>query len=791
MPGEALQGLRVLEIGDGLPVAYCGRQFALWGADVAVVEGPAGSPLRRRAPRLGGESLAWAYVAAGKRSVAGAAPEDLFDLAARADVLILDDPARARAVIGRSLEALRGAAPDLTVLSMSLLGRDGPFAGWAASELIVQALSGYLSLNGRADRPPLRAPGHILAYACGVNAFVAALAALVGRLDGGRGQDVEVSELETVAALLPFLRVELTGASPRREGGPGTGVRVFQCLDGYVSFMPPTPAQQPAYGAVLGIADDEWPAADDGASRLERRDRLLAVLAGRTADKTVEAVFLGFLKRGIVCGRIASPRDLLADDHLAARGFFQRLEHPTLGALAMPGAPARLSRTSPVAPTPGPRAPVSIAALEWSGPGALAPGEGAPRRPLAGVRVLDATQAWIGPFAAMLLADLGAEVIKVESHKRPDVWRQWSANPIPLTHVRADEVNASPNYNSVNRNKRGLCLDLKQESGKDLFRRLAQRADILMENYTPRVMDRFGLGHEALRALNPRLVTSSFCGFGKTGPLADYKANGASIEGVAGWDYLHRHPGDPPVVMGFYQADAISGLQMAAVTLVALVHQRRAGEGQAIDGSMMEAATGYIGELLLAAQVGDEPGAMGNRDPDQAPSGVYPCLGDDRWLALSVPDDGAWARLASVVPGLDDPALATAEERTKRHDAIDAAIGAWTLSLSAEAAAGGLQSAGVPAAPVRSLSEALACPHMGPWFRSNNHVDTGTHRYNGFAWRFEGARPPRDLPPPRLGEHSRAILMGELGLSGPEVDDLLACGVTGEVLAKAEAAVGA
>jgi crotonobetainyl-CoA:carnitine CoA-transferase CaiB-like acyl-CoA transferase len=691
---------------------------------------------------------------------------------------------------GRPLEALREAAPDLTVVSISPLGREGPFAGWAVSELIVQALVGYLSLNGRADRPPLRAPGHILAYACGVNAFVAALASLVGRLDGGRGQDVAVSELETIAAILPFLRVELTGVDPRREGGPGTGVRVFRCLDGYVSFMPPTPAQRPAYGAVLGIADEEWPITDDSASRLERRDQLLATLSGRTADKTVEAVFLGFLERGIVCGRIASPRDLLTDDHLAARRFFQRLDHPTFGALAMPGAPAHLSRTPPVHPTPAPKAPVSAAALGWSGPGMLAAGEGAPRRPLARVRVLDATQAWIGPFAAMLLADLGAEVIKVESHKRPDVWRQWSANPIPLTHVRAEEVNASPNYNSVNRNKRGLTLDLKQEAGKALFRRLAERADILMENYTPRVMDRFGLGHEVLRELNPRLVTSSFCGFGKTGPLADYKANGASIEGIAGWDYLHRHPGDPPVVMGFYQADAISGLQMAAVTLVALIHQRRTGEGQAIDGSMMEAAAGYIGEMLLAAQVGDEPGPIGNRDPDQAPSGVYPCAGEDCWLALSVPDDAAWARLASIVPGLDDPVLATAEERTKRHDDIDAAIGAWTSSMSAEAAGERLQGAGVPAAPVRSLSEALACHHLGHWFRPNSHADTGAHRYNGFAWRFEGVETPRDLPPPRLGEHSRAILEGELGLSGSEVDDLMARGVTGEVLAKAEPAVG-
>jgi crotonobetainyl-CoA:carnitine CoA-transferase CaiB-like acyl-CoA transferase len=204
---------------------------------------------------------------------------------------------------------------------------------------------------------------------------------------------------------------------------------------------------------------------------------------------------------------------------------------------------------------------------------------------------------------------------------------------------------------------------------------------------------------------------------------------------------------------------------------------------------MMEAAAGYVGELLLAAQVGDEPGPVGNRDPDQAPSGVYPCAGDDRWLALSVPDDTAWAKLARAIPGLDDPALAAAAARFERHDAIDGLIAAWSSAMPPDEAAGTLQAVGVPAAPVRSLSEALACPHLGPWFRPNAHVDTGTHRYNGFAWRFEGVETPQDLPPPRLGEHSRAILSGELGLSAAEVDDLMARGVTGEVLAKGDPAV--
>ena len=373
--------------------------------------------------------------------------------------------------------------------------------------------------------------------------------------------------------------------------------------------------------------------------------------------------------------------------------------------------------------------------------------------------------------------------IKIESHKRPDVWRQWSANPVALANVRAEEVNASPNYNSVNRNKRSLCLDLKDERGKAIFRRLAAEADIVMENYTPRVMDRFGLGYADLRGDNPKLVMTSFSGFGKTGPLSDYKANGASIEGIAGWDFLHRHRGQEPVIMGFYQADPISGLQMAAATLVALFQQRRTGLGQAVEGSMMEAAAGYIGEQLLAAQLGVEAMVVGNGDPDCIVSGVFPCVGGDEWIAICASDEDAWTGLISVVPGLSG--FADAAERRAHRTKIETALAAWTASLTHEEAAEALLQARVAAAPVRTLGEVLACPHLESrqWFRPNNHADLGRHRYNGLAWRFQDWPTSVDLPPPRLGEHSREIL-AELGMNAAEIEDALRAGVSGEVLVR-------
>jgi crotonobetainyl-CoA:carnitine CoA-transferase CaiB-like acyl-CoA transferase len=484
----------------------------------------------------------------------------------------------------------------------------------------------------------------------------------------------------------------------------------------------------------------------------------------------------------------------MADPQLAARGFFHALEHPRLDAIAAPGAPAQLSATPAGGFAPAPETPeaIGLAELGWAPRDAgLSPAaDGLP--PLAGVKLLDLTQAWIGPYAAMLIADLGAEAIKIESHRRPDVWRQWGWAPVPLTSVDADVVNASPNYNSVNLQKRSLCLDLKSEAGRGIFLRLAAKADLVMENYTPHVLEGFGLTWAALAERNPQIVAASFCGYGKTGPLAEFKANGTTIEAVAGWDFFHRYPNGDPMVMGFYQADAITGLQMAATTLVAYVHRLRTGEGQAIDGSMYEAAVGYIGETLLEAQLGVQQTAFGNRDADVAPSGVFRCAGPDAWIAITVASDAAWRSLAAMAPGVDDAAWATNTERLQRQDEIERAIEAWTAGEDADALERRLQGAGVAAARVRNLEDVLCCPHMSAraWFRRLSHADVGEHAYNGLPWRFAGVAAREHRPSPRLGEHGREILIRELGLSDAEVDALEAAGVTGAVLASSKEPAG-
>ena len=792
-----LAGVRVLELAGGVAAAYCGRQFALWGADVVVLEPEGGSPLRRMGPHGGEgaakESLLWQTVAANKRaiSLAHTCPdkEALLDLLRRADVLVTDWTDADLDRWGLTLDGLREGLPGLVLVSVSPFGLEGPFADLVGSELVVQALSGYAGLNGEKDRPPLKAPGNILGYACGVSAFVAALAVLVSRLASGRGGFIEVSALDVIAGILPLLPIEYGGVHPQREGGSTTGVRAHRCRDGWVTFMPPLEEQVGDYGAVLGVDEKEWPPVEDGEEPPAWRRRLIPFLAGKVQDKSADDVFLGLLKRRVVCGKVLSPADLLVDEHLAARGFFRTLHHPRLGELPFAGPAATLGRTGPAPPAPAPGAgeQVDASQLDWQ-PFKTAVSEPGPRGalPLQGVEIVDMTQAWIGPYAAMLLADLGADVIKVESHERPDVWRRWLANPKPVGNVLGGHINTSPYYNSVNRNRRSLCLDLKTGEGRDLLRRLIADADVLMENFTPRVMERFGFDWPAVEKLNPGLVMTSWSGFGKTGPLSDYKANGTSIEALAGWDWLHRYPDGEPMVMGFYQADAITGLQMAATTLVALFHSRRTGEGQAIDGSMVEAAAGYLGEVLLDAALGGEQTPVGNGDLDHAPHGVYPCAGEDRWIALAVDSDEKWERLVALSGSetLADPAFDRHRDRVANTEKLDEALTVWTCSREAENLMERLQAAGIAAAVVRSATEVMACRHLEQraWFRRIEHPDLGEKRYAGHSWRIDGLAERSDLPPPRLGEHSRELLAERLGLSNAEIDDLFERGVTGAVL---------
>ena len=791
-----LEGFRVVELTTGVSAAWCARQFAFWGADVAMLEPAGGAPLRRDEPIVAGKSgaphsLLFEAVAAGKRTLSLAALDAgaRARLLAAADIFVTDYDDAALAALGLDLDALHAAHPGLCIVSVTPFGRTGPYAGWRGGAPIVEALSGYMSQNGDPDKAPLRAPAHLTAFASGVNAFAASLAALFKRVRTGWGDLVEATDLEAIAAFVHYLRPQYMHRERTRDGGADGALRHVRCADGWVSAALPNPLSKGLWQDIFGIADEDWPADLYEGEPAEVLAKTRAFLGPRFETRTAEQMFVALVERAAVSGMALSAAELLATEQLAERGFFRTLDHPELGPLRLAGPPGHHSASEPASPAPAPRLTdaVPVDALGWT---PRPPGECDPARraepPLAGVRIIDVTQAWIGPYAIMILGDLGADVVKVEHHKRPDVWRRLAQHPPGIADKGSRGPNQSHYFNSTNRNKRSLSLNLQTQEGQALFKRLVAGADVVAENYTAHVMLRMGLDYEALREVNPALVMLSSSGFGKTGPWNDYRTNGSAIEGLAGWDALHGYPGGPPVLMGFYQADPICGLQLSAMILAMLLRREMGGGGAYLEGAMLEAGATYMADAFLEAQLGVAHPRRGNRDPNAAPSGVYPCAGDDRWIAIQCPDEPAWSALAAAIGDADlaGPDYATPCARAAAHDALDARIAAWTREHDAEALMARLQAAGVPAGAVRRVSEAMADPHFAArdWFLTLHRPDIGAHRHNGYAWRHTDAARPAPRPPPRLGEHSEAVLRDELGLNQAEIHALVAKEVTGAVV---------
>jgi crotonobetainyl-CoA:carnitine CoA-transferase CaiB-like acyl-CoA transferase len=779
---HALSGLRVVELADSRSVAYCGVQFATWGADVVRLEpsqgvgfGAAKAPIAQgRTPA----SLEWQFLNSSKRvriQPADASSDDVRALLLDADVFITDWANDRLVAAGLSFHDLSQTSPQLVMLSFSDFGNFGPYSRFQATDLILQALTAYMWVNGEAGKPPLKAPANIVPYACGLSSFIGTLAALRARRTTGVGQLVEVAAMEAISSLVQHMRTQYFGSPPQRAGG--VGPPMLPCKDGYLYFNYLLEWSREPLLLTLGIENDVIP---------EEPEEVFAFLASRTKDRRATELRRELAELGANCSIVQDLQQVLRDEHLQSKNYFLPVSSPD-GELLYPGPPARMTLT----PAIGPRTPTAFDG--WREPaGHVRPSKavGPARPPLDGLRVLDLTQAWIGPYAAMLLADLGADVIKIESPTRPDVWRNVSEVP-PCARPHAHRWNTCHYFNSVNRNKRSLTLDLNAPRGKALFLTLVETADVLMENYTPRVMQNFGLGYDVLKEVNPQLIMASFSGYGKTGPYRDTKATGASIEPIAGWSSLFGYGGGRPMTMGEYQLDPLGGLHMAAASLVALSARDGMGSGQAIEGSMFEVAVGYIGEQILLAQAtGELPKANGNRDLKMAPHGVFRCAGSDEWVAIAVRDDQDWLRLGSVIAGaaLEDERFCDSAGRLLFVDEVEEVVSRWTRGRSALQAMTELQAAGVPGGLVQRTDQAIEDPHLAArdWFKVMNHPDLGPHKYYGFPWAFSGSRLVAHMPPPRLGEHSHEILRANLGLDNEEISALEDAGVTGQVFTDGE-----
>ena len=398
--------------------------------------------------------------------------------------------------------------------------------------------------------------------------------------------------------------------------------------------------------------------------------------------------------------------------------------------------------------------------------------------PLAGVRVLDLTAWQAGPLATMVLGDFGAEVIKIEAPQRLDGWRGAAG----LTADRLYERN--PLWNGINRSKLGVSLDLASPTGHALFLRLVEDADVVVENFTARVMTNLGLGTETLRQANPAIIVASLAGFGQSGPWRDYSAFAFPTEEVSGLAYMNGERGGPPILNGASVTDAMVAAMAAFAIVAALERRARTGEGEVIDLSQIETLTTFLSGPLVRTQVtGEEPERLGNERPGLVPHGLFPCLPEGQRVAIAVRDDDDWRRLCAVMDRDDltaDVGLATVAGRTGARARVEDVVAEWTASRDGAAIVEALQHNGVPAAVAVRSSELAADDHL--WHRDFYRIlerdEVGAHAYPGPVVRLEATPAVIERPAPLYGQHTNEILRTRLGLSDDEIAELYASGVT-------------
>jgi crotonobetainyl-CoA:carnitine CoA-transferase CaiB-like acyl-CoA transferase len=778
MPARALGDLRVLDLCG--PIGwYATKLLADLGADVLRIEPPSGDPARQLGPIADGESLRYRFFNTSKRArtLDLQTPDGqatLWQLACEADALVTSQP------LPFSYDAIAREHPALVWTAITPFGLSGPHAHWRATDLIGVAAGGLLNLAGVPASPPSHPPSEFAFFQAGLLGAVGTLLALRERQHSGRGQLVEVSLQE---ALLNALENtlgfwDLMGIARCRLGTKSFSgqTSVYRCADGWVvGWLGRRWEPFVEWLASEGLLPEHWRAPEwsDPDYRLQHLDEIDAVMHQLIARFDRTTLVAESQRRRIATGAVVDIPTLFTDPQLIARDYWVEVEHPDGRVVRYPGAPYKLSRTPWQIHRPPPRHG------EHDGEGWRAPRTPLPsptsdqrRLPLAGVRVIDFTWQIAGPLGAQVLADFGAEVIKVESAVHPDGLRQMLVPRPPWN----ESLNQSGIFNVFNTSKRSLTLNLQTAGGQALLRRLIALADVLLDNFGVDPYPRWGLNEATLRTLNPDLIIARSSVMGRSGPHTNTIGFGYSISSQAALNSTIGFPGDPPVGVCTAHPDYSSNPYHLVIAILAALHYRdRTGEGQLIDLSQHESTVVMNGASLLDyAANGRVAQPSANRHPHAAPHGVYPCRGHDRWVALACEHERDWQALATLIGQAElatDPRFATLAARKANEDALDEIVARWTRRWSPQEAAEQLQAAGIPAAPVATVVDLLHDPHLAARrrFCRIDHPELG-QMLIGEPSVILHAHPvlPRRHPV-LLGEDTEPLLRDLLGLEEEEI----------------------
>ena len=789
---DMLHGLRVLDLGTGVSGPYCAKLFLDAGASVVRVEPPGGDPLRFQGPPVDeGAGAAFAFCNAGKQSVVldytqpdGA--RRLWELLRWADVVIENEAPGVLAGHGFGAEDVLAARPAMVYVSITGYGQTGPRRDWRISELSIGAAGGMVDLNGADDREPIAYPGNVMGIWCGAAAAAGALAAWRHARRTGAGQHVDVSMQEAIASaiFLFYADYEYTGAiQPRGQR------ELLAASDGdlYLRWVG-SPEWDEFAIAMETLELAVRPELGPPEGQALHFDEIMRLLGETVKTKTREHWRGVAMEHGFLAGPLQRPDEFFACPHLAARDFFDALGTASGRDLRLSGLPYTVDRDRPAlrraVPRPGEHTDAVFAALPADRAGApVAPVPGAAARPaLDGVRILDNGVFQAGTFPARILADLGAEVVRVENYLNPDVVR---GAPQPDGEAAAGFWERGGIHHEQHRNKRyGVGLDITTADGRDAFLRLAANCDVVLDNHPYDVFERLGLTWEALREANPHLVFVSTSGYGATGPLRRMRALGMVLElATLTWfnGYRGEKPrrGNPPVV------DHVVAYHVAFLILAGIERRDRTGAGAWIDVAQYEIGANLAGDLLLSEAAGHPVERGGSDYPGHLLDDCFPGAGPDRWLAVSIPDRPALDRVAALIgpsaAGCSDP------DALRRH------LAAWSRARDPLDAATQLQAVGVPASPVNNVRDLLLDDHLRErdffWLIDHDPVQepVGARAWPGSGVRLTGAPAPPVCRAPMLGEHNRRIATQLMGYTEAEYEALEARGAFGSVPLAADA----
>ncbi len=827
-----LTGLRVVDLTSGVSGAYAAKLFADAGADVVWVEPPGGDPLRSwsasgRSLDSHGDGVLLRYLRTSQRSsvldiASSSGRAELLRLYASADLVFESFAPGRLAELGVGWDALRALRPQASLVSITAFGQTGPWAAWPANEFTLQAWSGCLACRGRGFGP-VQAGGQLGEPMGGVCAAVAALAAQRRADRSGAGSWVDLSLLEVMVPTFTNLATVWGSLSGVWDLPPADEIpSVHPTSDGHIGFCIFTGQQWQDFTLLI-----EQPQLREEADlstmmgRIARGEEIRGLIDAFTSKHSTDEVAERAEMLRIPVAPIGNGASLPRMLHFQERGSFVR--NPR-GAFLQPRVPYRPQRWEPRPFAPAPRLGEHTSEVEQA-LAARPPAQRAPLAqgalPLAGLRVLDLTAFWAGPHAGLLFSALGADVIHVESIQRPDGMRMGSVKP-PTEKLWYEW---GPTFHAANLGKRSLTLDLTRPRGVALLKRLIAVSDVVIENFSPRVMEQFELGADAIAASNPRAVFVRMPAFGLGGPWRDRVGFAQTMEQISGIAWLtgYADGSEAGARAGPMNArgpmDPLAGTHAVFAALLGLEHRDQSGAGGLIESVMVETAFNVVAEPILEVDASGELLAReGNRSRRAAPQGVYACAqgpcefagpaGCAPLLALSVETDAQFRALCDLLGRSDwarDPELASRSGRAAQHSELDAGIAAWSAEREVGAAARELLARGIPAAVAIGSRRAIDLEQLAArgFFEEVEHAVIGRHQMPTPPWRFRSAadapaaaQPPRapaasasplapaassagiprarswQRPAPCLGEHSREILRELLGASEAELAEL-------------------